>query len=234
MLPALRKAVFSTSDAVFNDSLVLSQKKDLEFILRDPSEGHRRTQAYLSNLLEHATSSTKHYRAWRGASLQQFPVVNKDSYRNAYDSFLSDHFRNEKLHSMSTSGSTGTPFSVVQDKRKRSRVVAELKVFAERAGVKSYEPMAFLRVLSAKTRRSWFQQYRENLWRIDSPNLDEESLRSFRNFLKRKGIKSLLSYPSTYDVFVDYLLQCGDDPDDFYVESVIGGGRSFLKRRDQN
>ena len=209
MSGCLRRNLFTWSDALFNGSRVLSQKRDLEFILGDFAHGRARAQNYLHGLLQHATATTDYYKDLAGAELEDFPVINKSIIRAELPRFLASSYPGHELHSMSTSGSTGAPLSVVQDRRKRSRVIAELKYFADSAGARSHEPMAFLRLLTAKTRRSWFQQFRENLWRLDSPNLDEESLESFRSFLKRKGIKVLLAYPSTYDVFVDFLLSKG-------------------------
>lgn len=229
MLCSLRRGLFTCEDVLLNSSLVLSQKKDLGFTLGDFTQGHPRSQYYLHGLLYHATASADYWKHLAGAELKEFPVINKSIIRAQLPRFLARGYPSHELHSMSTSGSTGTPFSVVQDKRKRSRVIAELKYFADCAGARSHEPMAFLRVLTAKTRRSWFQQFRENLWRLDSPKLDEESLESFRSFLKRKRIKTLLSYPSTYDVFVDYLISKGDGPEDFEVRTIIGGGEVFLE-----
>ena len=225
----IRRAVFTSCDTLFNSALVVSQARDLAFVSGNASAGHRRTRNYLHDLLQHAVASTDFYQALVGAKFKDFPVINKDVIRAEFPQFVSRSFSGRELHSMSTSGSTGTPFSVVQDKRKRSRVIAELKYFAHCTGARPYEPMAFLRVLTAKTRRSWYQQFRENLWRLDSPKLDEENLESFRSFLKRKRIKALLSYPSTYDIFVNYLLSKGDCPEDFEVQTIIGGGEVFLE-----
>ena len=79
------------------------------------------------NLLN-AANTTEFYKEFKGKSLSQFPLVNKAIYKENYKLFMSDIFKNQDLHTMSTSGSTGTPFTVVQDKRKRSRVIAELRI----------------------------------------------------------------------------------------------------------
>ena len=160
MLTSLRRNLFACSDAFFNGSRVLSQRRDLETILSDSTQGLARNRIYLQNILQHATASTDYYRGLAGAGLEDFPVINKNIIRAEFQRFLARGYPSHELHSMSTSGSTGTPFLVVQDRRKRSRVIAELKYFADCAGARSHEPMAFLRVLTAKTQRSWYQQFR--------------------------------------------------------------------------
>jgi phenylacetate-CoA ligase len=51
--------------------------------------------------------------------LSELPVVNKDTFRQHYDEFVSSQYKDEKDNrQMSTSGSTGTPLTMVQNRDK--------------------------------------------------------------------------------------------------------------------
>ena len=56
-------------------------------------------------------------------------VANKETIKANYEEILSDRYNKGELHKMSTSGSTGTPFEILQNKEKRQRVLAELIYF---------------------------------------------------------------------------------------------------------
>ena len=45
---------------------------------------------------------------------------------------LSREYSGKELHSMSTSGSTGTPLTIKQNRNKRNRVLAEIIYFGEK------------------------------------------------------------------------------------------------------
>ncbi|SEG13736.1 phenylacetate-CoA ligase [Eubacterium ruminantium] len=51
-----------------------------------------------------------------------WPVVNKSIIRSQYDSFISDVYEKDQLITMSTSGSTGTPFVSYQNEGKKKSV----------------------------------------------------------------------------------------------------------------
>ena len=57
------------------------------------------------------------------------PIITKVDLIEHYDEIFCPIFKGKSLHKMSTSGSTGIPFSVEQDIEKRRRVIAELKVY---------------------------------------------------------------------------------------------------------
>ena len=140
---------------------------------------------------------------------------------------MSNIFKNQDLHTMSTSGSTGTPFTVVQDKRKRSRVIAELKLFGELCGYKSHEKMAFLRVLSEKTRKKRYIEFIENIYRLDTSSLNNESLERINNFIRSKRVQAILSYSSTLELLARFIQDNNYTSRDYNVRSVIAGGEAL-------
>lgn len=75
----------------------------------------------------HAIEQTEFYKAYKVTD--EFPVVNKMTLIENHDACLAKAGYQTPTHVSSTSGSTGTPFSVTQDFRKRNRTIAdELKL----------------------------------------------------------------------------------------------------------
>ena len=88
------------------------------------------------------------YAPCRGfGSLQDFPVINKTVSKTQYEAFRPDAFPGTRLHVMSTSGSTGTPLSVLQNLAKRHRVLGEMICFGRRARYQVGDRFVFTRVL---------------------------------------------------------------------------------------
>ena len=91
----------------------------------------------LQNLLKHAVKSTGFYEPYKSYnSIEDFPVINKIVIRDNYEDFLSKEFINFPKFKVSTSGSTGTPFTAFQNKNKRIRNLSDTIYFSEKAGFK--------------------------------------------------------------------------------------------------
>ena len=94
----------------------------------------KRQQLALDNLLEHATSTTRFYGSMKGGSFADFPVVDKNVIRDQQGYFISDKYDKSRLVTMTTSGSTGTPFTCYQNYEKKKRVNAEVIYYDGKAG----------------------------------------------------------------------------------------------------
>jgi phenylacetate-CoA ligase len=66
------------------------------------------------------------------------------------------------------------------------------------------------------------------LWSIQIQ--DEENCKNIRNTLQSNHkIRMLLGYPNTFENLADYLLNCGDTPGKYNVNTIIGIGEAFPK-----
>jgi phenylacetate-CoA ligase len=125
---------------------------------------------------------------------------------------------------MSTSGSTGTPFTIGQDENKRKRVLAEIIYFGELCGYCLGDRNAYLRVWTESNKKSKFGAWKQNLVMIDISKLDRINLENIRTILKRdKNLKCILGYATSLDIISKYLLEMNDSPDMFGIEVVISG-----------
>ena len=80
----------------------------------------RRVQTLLSYVKQHSPYYKEHPE-W--TKLEDFPVMTKGDFIEHYDEVLVDCVREQgNLYRLSTSGSTGTPFTVLCDGDKMSRV----------------------------------------------------------------------------------------------------------------
>ena len=105
---------------------------DIKYILEnfDTDESIKRRNNYLENILNHVVSTVPFYSETKGFnSITDFPIVNKLILREQFDNFLSIKHKDKKSFEVSTSGSTGTPLLVLQDKRKKQRNRADIRLY---------------------------------------------------------------------------------------------------------
>ena len=150
------------------------------------TNGEGRTRDLLKSLLTHAVQNCPFYAPYADVPINEFPIIDKDLVRSRYREFLAKPYATAKLHKMSTSGSTGTPFSVVQDFEKRASVLAEIVYFGEMCGYVVGQRYAFIRSWSSKNRKSPLESFLQNLIPIDASRVDEKSLETMRTQVKRE------------------------------------------------
>lgn len=195
--------------------------------IKEVMENHDIAWVYeqLSALKQHAILQTEFYKDY--SVDDAFPVVNKLSILANYEAHKAKGGFETPIHISSTSGSTGTPFSVLQDYKKRMRNIADLKVFGERCNYPSHERMIFFRVLNDKLRRSKEQEDRENIYYIDSSDLDAAHLEKMKQALLEKKPLIIFSYASTLIELAKYIKTTDTAPEEFSMKSVLTAGESI-------
>ncbi|MFJ7306846.1 phenylacetate--CoA ligase family protein [Peribacillus frigoritolerans] len=170
---------------------------------------HQKTS--FNNLAIHAITSTEYYKDIKGKNLLEFPVVNKNIIRDYQNDFLSKKYNKDQLITMSTSGSTGTPFVCFQNVEKKRRVNAEVIYYSEKAGYSVGESLIFLRAITDKSQKSKFHQWIQNETLIDISNLNELSIENVLLKIEKASNTGsmMLAYASTFDAFKDYFSRNG-------------------------
>lgn len=171
---------------------VVYQWKEIEETLSDYNTGWKKVEKSLQNCLDYATENCEFYKPYKGKSLSEFPILTKMDFIENYDKIKNPLFESENLHTSSTSGSTGTPFKVVQNRGKRNRVLAELKYFGNIVGYKSHEKMAFYRSAHPLPFLSMFLT---NVWQPDTSVLSNERLKEL--FKYQKDALTVFGYAHT-------------------------------------
>ncbi|PKV50988.1 phenylacetate-CoA ligase [Aquimarina sp. MAR_2010_214] len=183
---------------------------DIKFILENPvsQKAIDFKARNLQNVLEHAIASTQNYQKYKTYnSLEDFPVVNKNIIRDNFENFQSKEYVNLPKFTVSTSGSTGTPFKVYQDKRKRVRSIVDTIFFSEMAGFKIGYKLTYFRLWNAFEKKGKFTQWVQNLIPVDVFELSKESeIQNILNTLSQsKSSNSWLGYASAYEEICKYL-----------------------------
>lgn len=179
----------------------------------------------LRDIKHHEIEQTEFYKDYKVTD--EFPVVNKMTLIENHDACLAKAGYQTPTHVSSTSGSTGTPFSVTQDFKKRNRTIADLKVFGELCDYPSHERMVFFRVINAKLHRTPEQEDRENIYYIDSSDLGDAHLEEMKNALLDKKPLIAFSYSSTLVELAKYIDCTGIPKEGFSMKSVLTGGEGL-------
>lgn len=214
----IKRNIYWISD-FFKGRKVRKHFSSLKKELRDADIGQVEQRKKLKALLHYATTYSDFYKNL-GEDLQAFPVVNKNILNENYEKvviptqFIPEQ-ETQRIHIQKTSGSTGTPFCVPQDSRKRHRRVAELKYFGEDVGFKSHERLGQCRIWTKWHTKSKKQIFWENIIPININKMDDEALSNLCAVVKKEKIVSLRAYASWYDKIVEYFERGKGDPKDF-------------------
>lgn len=221
-----RSAVYWSLDMLKGGSM-RKILKDIEHSNEQWDE--KREKILIEKLLKHASLTTEAYSNYIGQSIEAYPIVNKIDYKCDYESYISSMFLDEKNHKMSSSGSTGTPFVVIQDKNKRKRVLGELIYFNKIVGQNIGDKFVYYRVWTDKNKKSKLEQIKQNLLPINILYLDAENLKYCVDVLQEdKKINSILAYATTYDAFFRYLKNNKVKKDRFNIKLMISGSELLL------
>lgn len=193
---------FWQQDIQYNNGLIWKQYNQIKKVLNDIDMNW--VNERLMEIKSHAIKSTSYYKDMDVNGV--FPVVNKATLLENYEEHMAVSGFDLPIHKSSTSGSTGTPFTVIQDYKKRMRTIADLKVFGELCNYPSHERMIFFRVLS-KNNRAAEQEEAENIFYIDSSNLNELNLNYMAGEINKKKPRIILGYSSTIVELAKYI--CG-------------------------
>jgi phenylacetate-coenzyme A ligase PaaK-like adenylate-forming protein len=225
----IRKEIFWVLDFL-TGSKVRKNYLDIRNIMENGRDSmvSKKPEEYLHGIMNYAIENVGFYKGYKSFdSVKSFPVINKNIIRDNYNEFQSLKFPDSSVVNMHTSGSTGTPFVVRQDKNKRSRVLAEMIYFWGKAGYQIGMRYGFLRFRTSMNRlTAWARNVR--LWDIQGQ--DKENLEKIWNFLRSDhNIKLLLGFPSALENLANFILTCGYSPGMDNIHTIIGFGEAFPK-----
>lgn len=203
----IRQLLFWTRDALTGGKI----KADLMELRAAYEQGV--TEEEMANKLEricaHACATVPAYAGCDPRDILSFPVVNKASLKESYESHKSSQYLSmEGCRTMSTSGSTGTPFTVIQNSRKTRRNMAAVFFFGEMAGYVFGERAAGYRVWS-KGKKNWLKAFLTNQFQLDISDYSAEAMMEQYRIAEKKRLVHLQGYSSTFTAFADALTAQG-------------------------
>ena len=206
----IRGCGFWTLD-FFRINSIRKAYNDIIKILSEEEYYQKQSKEYLKILLDRACNETEFYKKFNGIyDLHKFPVINKSIIRETQNSFLSNKYNRGRLHQISTSGSTGTPFKTYQNKEKRNRVLAELIYYGNKIGYKVGKKLVFLRFVESGYAKTKLKQFIQNQEVIRINNMSDENLENICNkILKLENGTILMAYPSTLALVINIFERMG-------------------------
>ena len=208
-----------------NNAIIFTQYQEIKNVLENFNMDWCEQQ--YRKIKKHAIEQTEFYKNY--SVDDSFPVMNKDLLMKNKDACTARSGYQLPIHISSTSGSTGTPFSVAQDFKKRNRNIADLKVFGELCDYPSHERMVFFRVLSEKLHRTQEQEERENIFYVDSSDLSPKHLEEMLQVILDKKPRIVFSYSSTLVELGKYILSAYPNKKDreFSMKTILTGGEGI-------
>lgn len=185
---------------------------------------------YLNNILQHAVKSCQFYYDYHNKTdtLEFFPVINKNIVRDHFTLFLSEYSQPDKDKVASTSGSTGTPFQVLQNKQKVIRNTADNLYFYSLVGYSPGDPIYYFRFWNAFAKKSVFLQHIQNITPIDVFEMDDHFVGNLLSKLnKTKSKVTFLGYSSAFARICEFIKTRQPDFQSTRVNAIIAISESL-------
>ena len=225
----LRRAAFDALDYMHGGRLLKLKKVNKREIVEGITVDYEKRR--VKALLEHAKKNSSFYREYEGArELTDFPVLNKSDYVQNFDRILCDEWQEggKKVYRLSTSGSTGSPFTVYCDSDKMDRInmnfISCMELNGFRMGMKRGE---FRVWIEGKNTISRWKSFKNNLLMIDISNMGDESLQNICDFIRKKRIQVLVSYSSALTALSGYIKRKEIDVSKWDVEMIFSMGEAL-------
>ncbi|NNE31854.1 MAG: phenylacetate--CoA ligase family protein [Winogradskyella sp.] len=188
---------------------IKQQFSEIEYCLEHPSSTRAKQikQLHISNLLKHAVRTTPYYNAFNpDGVLSDFPVIRKTIIQDNFRDFQSSTFKDKANFKVSTSGSTGVPFFLFQNTKKRYRNHADNIYFFKKAGFKIGNKLYELEVWRGHNQKGKFKSWLQNAFQFDISRLTDDRIETFIEILKSdRQKKTILGFASAYETIAQYL-----------------------------
>lgn len=228
MLVALRRYIFWSLD-LLQGGRFKKHFTDVKGLNEDLIGSKSKRNAYLSDLLKYSSQTCSYYKAIDASlGLSAFPVVNKNTIRDHFELIKSSKFKIAEGYKVSTSGSTGTPFTTYLDQNKRVRNSVDTIYFASKAGFELGEKLVYIRLWDEQHKKSKFHYWKQNIISQDITKLTDDDIKALLNRLQSDTTrKGFLAYASAFDAICNYLDRIKSKPIDCNVVSIIAISESL-------
>lgn len=183
--------------------------KQIKNILSGAADGKIQRQRHqnLDKLLQHAIGTTPFYRAFQDyTKLTDFPIIDKNTVLERYDAFKSELYGQKKLFKASSSGSTGIPFTILQDKTKRARNTGDVIYFKEQAGGAIGNKLVYIKLWDYTNVKKKWETFFQNIFVHNVMDTSNEDLKGLISTLEKDNSqKTILGYPSFFEELCNYL-----------------------------
>ncbi|MFH6773156.1 phenylacetate--CoA ligase family protein [Gaetbulibacter aestuarii] len=176
------------------------------------------------NLIRHATSTTDYYKTYKEhKKLKDFPIIKKTTIQENFDAFRSSEYLKAKNYKVSTSGSTGVPFFIFQNKNKRKRNTADVIYYYNKVGHEIGDRLYEFEVWRSHNKKSRLKSFIQNVVQFDVSKLTDDRISELFSVLKKdKGPKTFLGFASAYETICQYVERNNlNTPFNFNIQAII-------------
>jgi phenylacetate-CoA ligase len=177
----------------------------------------------LRELLSHAAKTTRFYRSLKdNSSIAGFPVINKNLIREDYEAFRSELYPEEKCIPVYTSGSTGSPLVIMQNKEKKIRNTADTIYFASIADFQVGQRLYYFRLWDGFCKKSRLLATLQNMEMVNVMHLSDDYLaKLIHTWQTDHSKKGIMGYVSGFTQLCKYLDKIESPPLKCNISSTI-------------
>ncbi|MBK8486690.1 MAG: phenylacetate--CoA ligase family protein [Bacteroidetes bacterium] len=196
-----RRKIFWLLDTLKGSAIKKHSIEIASLLEGDNTNAQKTKENKLKKLLLHATTTTPFYKKYNHyKSLNDFPVISKTLVRENFDQFISDAFTKEQQIATVTSGSTGTPFKVLQHAQKKIRNSADTMYFAKRAGYKIGDRLMYMKIWSANNKKQKMLGIMQNMMPVDVITFNDKEIAALIKKMENDSSNfSFLGYSSALE-----------------------------------
>lgn len=177
----------------------------------------------LGRILEYTRENVPYYEGINSNCLNDFPVVNKETMKGAYDSFRSKEYLDDsKLITLYTSGSSGTPFKAYQNREKDHYHKASLILKNREIGWNVGDRWAHFRNWGFGKPAAKKECFMKNMVPIDILDLNDEKLEGIvQTLVNDKKLHIILAYSSSLERLAEYIVRKNYIDYDFGINLIL-------------
>ncbi|WP_138433525.1 phenylacetate--CoA ligase family protein [Winogradskyella algicola] len=219
----LRQKIFWLSDSIKGNPVKI-ELNNTQKLLNSSVPDSNSAKSSLDYLLQHVTASTHFYKGLNPLDgLDSFPVINKNIIRDHFDEFKSSKYDVSKCRKVSTSGSTGSPFSVYHNKEKIQKNIADNIYFSAKSNYQLGDFLVYVKIWSdtfSLKKKLDFQL--KNMYPLSVFNLSDNEIKTFIEKLNKQSSEvCFIGYASCFEKICKYLDKLEYTPITFKTKSII-------------
>ena len=224
ILELFRKELFWFIDAL-KGNRVKNHLKDISFILENYNSERaiERRKTLLSQYLKHAVETTPYYNRYKNfKDISDFPVISKMDIRESFEDMLSGPYRQRRNIEIATSGTTGIPFRIRQDKNKQNRNTADTFYFGSKGGYTIGDRLYYVRKWVPETKRTAIGLFITNIKQINVTDFTKAFLGNLvKKMTSDTSTKALLGYSSALGDICRFMEENKSQPAEPSFSSII-------------
>lgn len=223
ILSKLRKSLFWTFDSL-RGGQIKRHLHQIESVLNkfDSQDSISIRKMNKERIINHAIETVAFYKGYDIKSLEDFPIINKNIIRDNFKKLQSEKYLSKNNRIVSTSGSTGTPFQILQDENKHYRNLADTIFFASRAGYTIGEQLLYIKLWSKNYGLKSLKGLLKNVKKHSVYKLEDEDISVLIEKIENSNQNlNLIAYASSFDKIVNYLERKKSKPINCQINSMI-------------